>query len=184
MKLPTACKTTARYYHILQNHVVPFFINFLGTCKSYCKWYRLSSKVCESRTIGTSEMECVLIYSCVHMCALCTRFCIHNLWRSWHLLHALQAIHFGLAFRLIRKLGTIPNSSWEWLNSHKFPKCLSTMCKEVRGIARHRFLRFLVEKGSKKANEFEGSITFPESNGMKTSRRIAWKNIQQGCTSA
>ena len=105
---------------------------------------------------------------------MCTRFCIHNLWCFWHLLHVLQAIHFGLAFRLIRKLGTIPNCSWECLNSHKFPKCLSTMCKEVRGIARHRFLRFLVEKGSKKANEFEGSITFPESNGSRVLHPHNW----------
>lgn len=105
---------------------------------------------------------------------MCTRFCIHNLWCFWHLLHVLQAIHFGLAFRLIRKLGTIPNCSWECLNSHKFPKCLSTMCKEVRGIARHRSLRFLVEKGSKKANEFEGSITFPESNGSRVLHPHNW----------
>ena len=105
---------------------------------------------------------------------MCARFCIHNLWCFWHLLHVLQAIHFGLAFRLIRKLGTIPNCSWECLNSHKFPKCLSTMCKEVRGIARHRFLRFLVEKGSKKANEFEGSITFPESNGSRVLHPHKW----------
>lgn len=48
------------------------------------------------------------------------------------------------------------------------------MCKEVRGIARHRFLRFLVEKGSKKANEFEGSITFPESNGSRVLHPHNW----------
>ena len=99
---------------------------------------------------------------------------------AWHLLHVLQAIHFGLAFRLIRKLGMAPNCSWECLNSHEFPKCLSTMCKEVRGIAGHRFLCFLVEKGSKKANELEGSITFPESNGMKTSKMDRLKEHSAG----